>query len=69
MASLPLPHDVPDLLLAPVVLALDARLEELGRLGGEALRNRIASDSGIGDTTPQLREAAVVATVCYLEDV
>ena len=31
-----LPHDVPDLYLAPVVLAIDAKLDDLRNLGASA---------------------------------
>lgn len=31
------PHDMPDLYLAPVVLGVDARIEELGHLDKDGL--------------------------------
>ena len=49
MASLP--HDLPDVLLAPMVLRVDARLAELGELDTETLRRRIASDTNNGAST------------------
>lgn len=36
------PHDLSDLYFAPVVLAVDARLRELGALPPDELRERIA---------------------------
>lgn len=37
------PKDVPDVFLAPVVLAVDARLYELGRLDDAALAYEVSS--------------------------
>lgn len=60
------PHDIADLYLAPVVLAVDARIDELGQLDPEALAFRIALESDLADTTSQLREAGLLRAVAYL---
>ncbi|WP_460810022.1 hypothetical protein [Nocardioides salsibiostraticola] len=62
------PHDIADLHLAPVLLALDARLEELGRLPLEDLRSRIATESNGSDRGVELRISGVLASVRYLLD-
>lgn len=58
-----LPHDGPDLFLAPVVLDVDARVAELGRCDREVLRERIALVSDTADWTRELREIALLKTV------
>lgn len=60
------PHDIADLHLAPVLLALDSRLEELGRLDLETLRLRIAMESNGSDRGVELRISGVLASVRYL---
>lgn len=61
-----LPHDTSDLFLAPVALALDQRIDELGRLGPMALSDEIALESDLADWTRNLREAALLRTVGHL---
>jgi hypothetical protein len=63
-----LPHDATDLLLAPVVLALDARIEELGRLDAEQLSFGVALESDRPDWTRQLREESLIRAVSHLID-
>ena len=46
------PHDLSDLYLAPVLLAVDARLEELGKLDLGQLAYEVALPA-IGLTTPR----------------
>jgi len=58
-----LPHDLQDLYLAPVVLSLDARIAELGRLEGKELVTAIALESDCPDWTRGLREEAVLRAV------
>jgi hypothetical protein len=53
------PHDVADLHLAPVVLAVDARIEELGRLDKDGLSYEVAL---------AIREEALINTVTHLLD-
>ena len=60
------PHDVADLYLAPVALAVDARIEDLGRLDNDQLEHKIAFLSDSQDYTPQLREQALIATITSL---
>ena len=58
-----LPHDITDLYLAPVVLAVDGRLEELGQLDLDKLRNRVALIAGGVDQTREMRERGLLRTV------
>ena len=62
------PHDVTDLYLAPVLLAVDARIEELGKLDRDGLAYEVALESDRPDTTRQLREEGLIATVTHLTD-
>ena len=62
------PHDVTDLYLAPVVLAVDARIEELGHLDQDQLEHKVAFQSDSQDYTPQLREQALIRTITYMID-
>src|SRR3954470_22608785 len=63
-----LPHDLQDLYLAPVALALDARVAGLGPLHGRAGGLAIALESNVADWTRELREEAVLRTVSHLTD-
>ena len=62
------PHDVTDLHLAPVVLAVDARIEELGQLGKDGLAYEVALDSDSPDFTRRIREDGLIRTVTHLID-
>jgi hypothetical protein len=62
------PHDISDLYLAPVALAVDARLEELGRLDKDALAYEVAVESDLPDVTRRVREEALIRTVTHLID-
>jgi hypothetical protein len=62
------PHDVTDLYLAPVVLAVDARIEELSQLDEDQLAHKVAFQSDSQDHTPGMREEALIGTVTYLID-
>jgi hypothetical protein len=62
------PHDIPDLYLAPVVLAVDARLAELCLLDAKELAVRVTMEANLPDHTLVFREAALLATVGYLID-
>jgi hypothetical protein len=61
-----LPHGVHDLYLAPVALAVDARIDELGHLSLTELRETVAIQSDTADWTPELREDALLATIGHL---
>lgn len=63
-----LPHDVTDLYLAPVVLAIDGRIQRLGELSVEELSRQVALDSDKADWTRDLREAGLLATVTHLTE-
>jgi hypothetical protein len=62
------PHDVADLYLAPVVLAVDARIEKLGRLGKDGLAYEVALESDSPDFTRRIREDGLIRTVTHLID-
>jgi hypothetical protein len=62
------PHDISDLYLAPVVLAVDARIEELGRLDKDRLANEVALESDFPAWTRGMREEALIRTVTHLID-
>lgn len=60
------PHDIIDLYLAPVVLAVDARIEELGHLDKDGLAYEVALESDSPDLTRRMREEALIRTVTHL---
>jgi hypothetical protein len=62
------PHDVTDLYLAPVLLAVDARLEELGQLDRGRLAYVVALESDLPDVTRQMREEALMRAITHLTD-
>jgi hypothetical protein len=62
------PHDLTDLYLAPVVLKVDARIEELGRLDGDRLAYEVGLESDLADFTRSMREEALIRTVTHLID-
>jgi hypothetical protein len=63
-----IPHDLTDLHLAPLLLALDARLSELGLLDGEELVLRVAIESDRPDRTAEMRRAALLESVQHFID-
>ena len=60
------PHDITDLYLAPVALAVDARIAELGRLDKERLAYEVGLESDTPDFTRQMREEGLIRTVTHL---
>jgi hypothetical protein len=62
------PHDVLDLYLAPVLLALDERIGEMSALDGPELARRVALEANLPEHTRELREEALLASVAYLID-
>ena len=64
----PRPHDVTDLYLSPVVLAVDARIEELGYLSKDQLNYEVALESDSPDFTRRMREEALIRTLTHLID-
>jgi len=62
------PHDITDLFLAPVALAVDARIEELGRLNKEQLAYEVGLESDTPDFTRDMREDALIRAVTHLVD-
>ena len=57
------PHDVPDLYLAPLLLALDDRLNELALLDCSELSTRVAIDSDRPDRTPEMRRSGLMRSL------
>jgi len=62
------PHDLTDLYLAPVVLAVDARIEELGRLNKNRLAYEVALESDTPDFTRQMRADGLIRAIAHLVD-
>jgi hypothetical protein len=62
------PHDVTDLYLAPVLLAVDARIEELGQLDRDGLAYEVALESDVPDFTRQMRQEALIRAITHLVD-
>jgi len=62
------PHDVTDLYLAPVLLVVDARIEELSKLDKDGLANEVALESNSLDITRHMREEALIRTITHLID-
>jgi hypothetical protein len=62
------PHDLPDLYLAPVVLAIDAKIEQLARLDARQLAYEVALESDTPDFTRELREEALIRTIEHVID-
>jgi hypothetical protein len=60
------PHDVVDLYLAPVALALDARIAELAELTPEELGYRAAVEANTSNWTPEMRDDGLLRAVTYL---
>ena len=63
-----IPHDISDLYLAPVALAVDARMEELGHLDKDRLVYDLALEIDSPDFTRHLREEALIRTITHLVD-
>jgi hypothetical protein len=62
------PHDLPDLYLAPVALAVDARIEELGHLDFDGLAMEVGLESDMADWTRSMREDGLIRTVQHFID-
>jgi hypothetical protein len=60
------PRDITDLYLAPVVLALDARIEELGQLDEDGLAYEVGLESDSPDFSREMREHALIKTLTHL---
>ena len=63
-----LPHDLSDLHLAPVVLALDARISELSLLDVQELTERVALESDLADWTRDMRISGILETLSHFID-
>jgi hypothetical protein len=63
------PHDATDLYLAPVMLAVDARIEELGKLDKDELDYEVALEADSPDITLQMRKDGLIRTITHLVDV
>jgi hypothetical protein len=64
----PVPRDLNDLYLAPVALALDSRIAELGAMSYDELRMAVGSASDEPDWTREIRIEGLLRTVTYLTD-
>ena len=62
------PHDASDLYLAPVMLAVDARIEELGKLDKDGLAYEVALEADSPDITREMREDGLIRTITHLID-
>ena len=62
------PHDVSDLFLAPLVIALDERIDELGALDPDDLAMRVAIEGDRPASTREFRITGLLATVTHLID-
>lgn len=63
-----LPHNVSDVLLAPVVLHVDARLSEYASMTSEQLRIEIGLSSDKPDRTRSQREAALLTAIAHNQE-
>jgi hypothetical protein len=63
-----LPHDLTDLYFAPVVLAIDSRIAELGLLDAHKLASRVAVAGDVPDFTRDLREEGLLRAIQHLID-
>jgi hypothetical protein len=63
-----LPRDIPDVYLAPVVLAVDARISELSGLDVEALAFQVALASDQPESTRSLRESGLITAIQHHVD-
>jgi hypothetical protein len=62
------PHGVSDLYMAPVVIAIDARIEQLGKLDLAQLEERVALDSNRPDWSREDRVRGLLESIRYLID-
>jgi hypothetical protein len=60
------PHDITDLYLAPVALAVDARIAELSELADEELAVHVGLASDKPDWSTEFRREAVLKTLSHL---
>jgi hypothetical protein len=68
MNPMTMPHDVTDLYLSPVALAVDERLAELGTLSDQELTFRLALETNSEPRSRAAAESAVLADAAYLVD-
>jgi len=62
------PHDVTDLYLAPVLLAVDARIEDLGKLDKDGLAYEVALEADSPEIDRRMREEGLIRTITHLID-
>ncbi|WP_019875312.1 hypothetical protein [Sporichthya polymorpha] len=62
------PHDPTDLLLSPVALEIDERLEQMAKLDAAALTRQIAWETNMEPRNADEAARAVIASVTYLVD-
>ena len=64
--SMPMPHNTTDLMLAPVALAIDARLRSFHGLDRAEIERRIAWETNRMPRSRQEAERAIVQDLSYL---
>jgi hypothetical protein len=62
------PHEVADLYLAPVLLEVDARIEELGKLDKDRLAYEVGLQADTPDFTRNMREDGLIRAITHLVD-
>jgi hypothetical protein len=61
------PHDLFDLYLAPLALAIDSTLERWGAMSLDQVRSEVLFHTNSDPTTPDRRRAALLATLAQPE--
>src|SRR4051794_7326444 len=60
------PHDMTDVMLAPVALRIDQRIESLGEMDAHALATEVAVETNRATGTEELRRAALLEAIAHL---
>jgi len=63
-----LPKDMTDLFLAPVVLTVERRIQELGALSVNELADRVALEADVDVANPAGRLDGLLRTIGYLQE-
>ncbi|GAA0621517.1 hypothetical protein GCM10009547_25310 [Sporichthya brevicatena] len=68
MTTMLKPHDTTDLLLSPVAIEINARIDELAALDPRELCRRVTWETNMEPRTPQDAAEALVRSLTYLID-